>query len=91
MLWWSREYPVIEASREEEVKEDTACNVYQWLRDVCSTKLLTMPITLGGPGVICIQIDDSLFHHKPKVTANYIKLLYYTNSILESYGKTNNK
>ena len=48
------------------IGEDTACNIYQWLREVCSTKLLQLPITLGGPGVI-VQIDESQFKHKPKV------------------------
>lgn len=66
IMWWSRKYPVIEASREVEVKEDTACDIYQWLREVCSTKLLSIPMILGGPGVI-VQIDESLFRHKPKV------------------------
>ena len=44
----------------------TAVDVMQWLREVCSPKLLQTPIILGGPGVI-VQIDESLFRHKPKV------------------------
>ena len=40
--------------------------VYQWLREVCSTKLLQAPIILDGIGTI-VQIDESLFLHKPKV------------------------
>ena len=43
----------------------TAIDVYQWLREVCSTKLLATPIKLGGPGAV-IQADESLFNHKPK-------------------------
>ena len=39
--------------------------MYQYLRDVCSTKLLNTPIELGGPGVV-VQIDESLFNHKSK-------------------------
>ncbi|XP_019863338.1 PREDICTED: uncharacterized protein LOC100639804 [Amphimedon queenslandica] len=65
MLWWSREYPVTDASREAEVNPDTAVDVYGWLRDVCSTKLISVPIVLGGPGKV-VQIDESLFRHKPK-------------------------
>ena len=64
ILWWTREYPVIEMSREAEIKEDTACDIYQWLREVCTTHLLATPVVLGGPGVV-VQIDESLFKHKP--------------------------
>ena len=48
------------------VGQDTAINVYQWFREVCSTKLLATPIKLGGPGKV-VQIDESLFRHKSKV------------------------
>lgn len=67
MLWWAREYAVTEAAQEAEVDKNTAVDVYRWLREVCSTKLLPMPMVLGGPGVV-VQIDESLFRHKPKVT-----------------------
>jgi hypothetical protein len=39
--------------------------MFQYLRDVCSTKLLSIPVELGGPSVI-VQIDESLFNHKSK-------------------------
>ena len=48
------------------VEDNTAVAVYQWLREVCSTKLLGLPMKLGGDGVI-VQVDESLFRHKPKV------------------------
>ena len=67
ILWWSREYPVTNMAEEAEVTEKTACDIYNWLREVCSTKLLQMPMVLGGPGVV-VQIDESLFKHKPKVS-----------------------
>ena len=67
ILWWSREYPVTEMAMEAEIRQATACDIYQWLREVCSTNLLATPIQLGGPGVI-VQIDESLFRHKPKVS-----------------------
>jgi hypothetical protein len=35
--------------------------MFQYLRDVCSTKLLSTPVKLGGPGVI-VQIDESLLY-----------------------------
>ena len=66
MLLWARQYPVSDAAEEASIGEDTACNIYQWLREVCSTKLVGIPIVLGGPGVI-VQVDESLFKHKPKV------------------------
>ena len=40
--------------------------IYQWLCEVCTTKLLQTPIVLGGAGEV-VQIDESLFRHKPKV------------------------
>ena len=77
MVWWSREYPVTEMAQEAEVAENTACDIYQWLREVCSTKLLQTPIVLGGPGVI-VQIDESQFKHKPKVQYTYTRDLDLT-------------
>ena len=56
---------VSDAAEEASVGRDTAINVYQWLREVCSTKLLGITIRLGGPGTV-VQIDESLFQHKPK-------------------------
>ena len=46
----------------EEVDLDrhTAIDIISMDAKVCSTKLLSNPIVLGGPGVI-IQIDESLF------------------------------
>ena len=66
MYWWSRQYAVTEAARVAEVNEGSAIDVYRWLREVCSTKLLRTPIVLGGPGVV-VEIDESQFRHKPKV------------------------
>ena len=65
MYWWARQYPVTDAAEEAEVTEATACQVYQWLREVCSTKLINTPIVLGGSN-LTIQIDESLFRHKSK-------------------------
>ena len=66
MHWWAGNYPETDAAREVEVTEATACSVYQWLREVCTTRLLQTPIRLGGPGTI-VQIDECLMNHKPKV------------------------
>ena len=66
IYWWARQYPAKDAAQEAEVDKNTSCDVYRWLREVCSTALLSVPVVLGGPGVVC-QIDESLFTHKPKV------------------------
>ena len=67
MYWWARQYPVSDAANEAQVDRGTAVDVYRWLREVCSTRLLQTPIVLGGPGII-VQIDEFLYRHKPKVT-----------------------
>ena len=67
MYFWAREYPVGDAAEEAQVQQKTAIDIYQWLREVCSTRLITNgPVVLGGPGTV-VQIDESLFRHKPKV------------------------
>lgn len=66
MQLWSRDHPVCDAADNAEISEKTAIQIYQFFRDVCSTKLLQSPIVLGGPGVV-VQADESLFNHKPKV------------------------
>ena len=66
MYWWARNYPVTAAAHKAEVTEATACAVYQWLREVCTTRLLQTPIKLGGPGTI-VQIDETLMNHKSKI------------------------
>ena len=55
---------------EAEVDRHSAIDIYQWLREVCSTRLLRdPPIVLGGQGVT-VQVDESLFRHKPKVATS---------------------
>ena len=46
---------------------------------MCTTKLLQSPIILGGLGKI-VEIDESQFHHKPKVQNDiyiYISVSYF--------------
>ena len=70
--WWAREYPVTDAAEEAEVEKKTAIQAYQYCRDICSWRLLhrDSPLLLGGPGVT-VQIDESLFRHKPKVGSGF--------------------
>ena len=64
---------MIDCARAIEVDDNTACAAYQWLREVCSTKLLGLDIKLGGQGQV-VQIDESLFRHKSKVKYNIVPL-----------------
>ena len=66
--WWCRQYPVTDAAEEALVSRATGIQAYQYFRDICSWRLTTVdaPLMLGGPGKI-VQIDESLFRHKPKV------------------------
>ena len=68
--WWVRECPVTDAAEfeEAEVEKKSAVQTYQYYMDICSWRLLhhDSPLLLGGPGVT-VQIDESLFRHKPKV------------------------
>ena len=63
---WARDYPVKHVAEEAEIDKNVACDVMNWFREVCSTRLLQTTIVLGGPGKV-VQIDESLFRHKPKV------------------------
>ena len=56
---WSISMPVTTACKEAGVASKTAIDGYQWLREVCSTKLLATPIKLGSPGTV-VQADESL-------------------------------
>ena len=60
MYLWARQYPVTDAMEDAVVDKRTAIDIYQWLREVCTTKLLS------SHGVV-VRIDESLFRHKPKV------------------------
>lgn len=63
---WARQYPVTDAAEEAKVSVRVSIDMYQWFREVCTNILLQAPAVLGGPGII-VQIDESLFRHKPKV------------------------
>ena len=69
---------------EASVSKTTAIDVYQWLREICSSKLLTMTIKLGGPGKL-VQIDESLFRHKLKVKTLLPYLQNVENDIRQSF------
>ena len=70
---WERENLVSDAVEEAEISSRVAIDIYQWLREVCTAKLLKTQIILGGPGVV-VQIAESLFRHKPKVGRKPVQL-----------------
>ena len=55
---WSQGTKVNSVERQVQIGEKTVIQMFQYLRDVCSTKLLSTPVELGGSGVI-VQIDES--------------------------------
>ena len=71
---------VTDAELQLEIDKETAINIYQWLRVVCSTKLLSISIVLGGPGKV-VQIDESLFRHKPKVRRSMVTIKLYIHTV----------
>lgn len=71
MYFWLRQFPVTTAALDVDISKSTAIDVYQWFREVYSTTLLNTQIVLGGNGAI-VEIDESLFRHKPKVCISTI-------------------
>ena len=69
--FWIRQTPVTDAMQDVEVAKRTAIDIYQWLREICSSSLTQTQIVLGGQGVV-LHIDESLFRHKPKVYSVFI-------------------
>ena len=63
MYFWARQFPATDATEEAKLSVRVIIDMYQWFHEVCSTKLLQIPVVLGGFGVI----DEFLFRHKPKV------------------------
>ena len=56
------------------VSQKSIIDCCSFLRDICSWKLLKDPI-IGGPGCT-VQIDESLFKHKPNVLLICINPLF---------------
>lgn len=62
---WSQQTKVTTVVKQTQVGEKTVIQMYQYLRDVCTAKLVNTPIDLGGAGTV-VEIDESLFNHKSK-------------------------
>ena len=69
IYFWATDEPVTKVHQQLDQKEcstKTAIDVFNFLREVCSQHLIALgDIQLGGPGAV-VQIDESLFNHKPK-------------------------
>ena len=63
-------YAVFVGKRISEISSRVAI---EWLREVCTAKLLQTQIVLGGPGMV-VQFDESSFRHKPKVGRKPVQL-----------------
>ena len=60
LVLWAKDTSVTDVIDDVEIDTHTGVDIYQWLRELCSTKLLQWPIILGGPGII-VQV-----RHKTK-------------------------
>lgn len=59
VYFWSHDISLNSAVSMIGLSKPTLIDWYSYLRDVCSHKLLTTPIQIGGPGVI-VEIDESV-------------------------------
>ncbi len=64
---WSLETPVTDAIKQAEIDIRSGCDIYQWLREVCTTKLLQLPMILGGQGVGRLQFRYYLIKYARRV------------------------
>ena len=62
---WAQNSPVKTAAETLGVSRQCVQQHFLFLREVCSAHLINDPLALGGANVI-VQIDESLFRHKPK-------------------------
>ena len=62
IYWWVQQYPVPQAGSESEVEKGTAVNAYQWLRKICSWRVINHDGMSSGPvHTNVMQVDKSCF------------------------------
>ena len=66
-LFVGQRVPVMDNAKEAEISSRVAIEMYHWLQEVCTTKLLGHTMILGEPGVVVENDKYLLFHHKLKV------------------------
>src|SRR6218665_633546 len=59
VFYWSSKIAVTTAKEHLDMSSATGVDYYQYMRDICSNKLVRSPMQLGGPGKE-VQIDESL-------------------------------
>jgi len=67
------------------ISEKRCIEIYQYLWDFCSTKLLATLIMLGGRRVVA-QIDESLFVHSKKFNLKYYNCCTYFSFVFSQNG-----
>jgi hypothetical protein len=70
LLHWAYDDQMSEVAERVKLSLKTSVQCLQYIRDVCSWRLMQSPIRLGGTlGLIprVCEIDESCFSHKPKV------------------------
>ena len=65
MFLWCEEVGAQKSSKILGISMKSIVDVWSFFREVCENHFITNPIHLGGHGVI-VEIDESLFSHKPK-------------------------
>ena len=58
-----RNYPVADTAQKVEITKMSTTDVFQWLQEVCTMKLLQSQIVLGGPDTL----TNPCFVKKPKL------------------------
>ena len=59
---WAKDTSVTDVIDDAEVDKRTGADMCQWLREVCTTKLMR----------IIVKVDESLFCHKPKASLSHL-------------------
>ncbi|ETV81269.1 hypothetical protein H257_05833 [Aphanomyces astaci] len=62
---WASHKPAKTVMDEEGVSTDTACNWYNYCRDICSAEMLASEMKIGGEGHV-IEIDETSLKKKSK-------------------------